>query len=188
MQDGVPDCAVISGGEPLGICGTGFVDLMAGLVRSDKLTEKGQFTSTVPPEGFVLARGKQDILLSRGDVDLFQRAKAAIGVGIQVLLEQACMGYGDLRRICVSGAFGTALDVVNAQEIGLLPGIPLDQVELCGNTALAGCEHALLSPGVVEHLEHLGTQARIINLAQCPEFYTLFLEHLYLRPCVEGVK
>jgi uncharacterized 2Fe-2S/4Fe-4S cluster protein (DUF4445 family) len=186
MQEGVPECAVIAGGEPLGLCGTGLVDLMAELVRSGILTAKGKFVPTVPPEGFVLVRGNRDIVLSKEDVDLIQRAKAAIGVGIQVLLEQACMEYEDIRRICVSGAFGAALDVVNAQEIGLLPRIPHDRIELCGNTALAGCELALFSPEVVVQLEHLGDQARIVNLAHCPEFYSLFLEHLYLRSC-EGV-
>jgi uncharacterized 2Fe-2S/4Fe-4S cluster protein (DUF4445 family) len=188
MQEGIPECAVIADGEPLGICGTGLVDLVAELVRSGILTAKGRFVSTVPPEGFVLVRGDQDIVLSKEDVDLFQRAKAAIGVGIQVLLEQACMEYGDIRCICVSGAFGAALDVVNAQEIGLLPRIPPDRIELCGNTALAGCELALFSPEVVVQLEHLGNHARIVNLAHYPEFYSLFLEHLYLRPCDGGVK
>lgn len=188
MKDGVPHCTVIGGGEPLGLCGTGLVDLIAELVRAGILTEKGQFTSTVPPEGFVLTRGSRDIILSKGDVDLFQRAKAAIGVGIQVLLEQAGMGYEGLQRICVSGAFGTALDIINAQEIGLVPIIPPDHVELCGNTALSGCERALFSPDVVEQLEYLSLQARIVNLAHYPEFYTLFLEHLYLRPCMVVVK
>jgi uncharacterized 2Fe-2S/4Fe-4S cluster protein (DUF4445 family) len=185
MQDGCPQITVIGDGEPQGLCGTGLVDLMAELLRSGILTEKGQFVTTVPTEGFVLTHGKKGITLSKGDVDLFQRAKAAIGVGIQVLLEQAGMGYGDLQRICVSGTFGSALDIGNAQETGLLPRIPPDRIELCGNTALTGCERALLYPDVVEQLEHLSSQARIVNLAHCPEFYSLFLEHLYLRPCVE---
>ena len=185
MGDGVADCEVIGGGEPLGICGTGLVDLVAGLISSGELTAKGRFASTVPAAGFLLARGKADIVLCKGDVDLFQRAKAAVAVAIQVLLQRAGMAYGDLRRICVSGAFGAALDVVNAQRIGLLPVAAPDRVELCGNTALAGCELALLSPAVVERLAYLGTQARIVNLAHCPEFSTLFLEHLYLRPCEE---
>jgi uncharacterized 2Fe-2S/4Fe-4S cluster protein (DUF4445 family) len=185
MQDGCPQITVIGDGEPEGLCGTGLVDLMAELLRSGILTEKGQFAPSVSAEGFVLTQGTQGITLSKGDVDLFQRAKAAIGVGIQVLLEQAGMGYGDLQRICVSGTFGSALDIANAQETGLLPRIPPDRIELCGNSALTGCERALLSPDAAEKLEHLSSQARIVNLAHCPEFYTLFLEHLYLRPCVE---
>ena len=188
MPDGVPQCTVIGGGEPQGLCGTGLVDLIAELVGSGALTEKGLFASNLPPEGFALTQGAQAIVLSKADIDLFQRAKAAIGVGIQVLLERAGMGYGGLQRIFVSGAFGAALDIAHAGEVGLLPKVPPDRVELCGNTALTGCERALLSPDALLRLEHLSRQAKIINLAHHPEFPALFLEQLYLRPCREGAK
>ena len=158
------------------------MDLIANLVRSGRLTNLGRFTPTVPKEGFALVRDKRDIVLTKRDVDVFQRAKAAIGVGINVLLAQAGMGCEDLRRICVGGAFGRFLNVANAQEIGLLPMIQPDLVELCGNTALAGCEDMLLSPVVVELLKSLGNEARIINLSQCLDFDHIFLENLYLQP------
>ena len=182
FKEGVLDFAIIAGSEPRGICGSGLVDLIANLVRSGRLTNMGRFAPTVPREGFALVRGERDIVLTKGDVDVFQRAKAAIGVGIQVLLAQADMGYEDLRRICVGGAFGRFLNVANAQEIGLLPKIQPDLVELCGNTALAGCEDALLLPVAVERLKNLRDQAKIINLSQCLDFDNLFLENLYLQP------
>lgn len=181
-QDGGLDVAVIAGLKPRGLCGSGLVDLIANLVRSGRLTNMGRFAPTVPREGFALVRGEQDIVLTKGDVDVFQRAKAAVGVGIQVLLAQADMGYEDLRRICVGGAFGCFLNVANAQEIGLLPNVQPDLVELCGNTALAGCEDVLLSPVAVERLKNLRDQVKIINLSQYPDFDDMFLENLYLQP------
>jgi uncharacterized 2Fe-2S/4Fe-4S cluster protein (DUF4445 family) len=182
FRDGALDFAVIAGSRPRGICGSGLVDLIAGLVRSGRLTNKGQFAPDVSREGFVLARGEQAIVLTKRDVDVFQRAKAAIGAGIQVLLTQAAMGYKDLRRIYVGGLFGRFLDVVNAREIGLLPVIPPERVELRGNTALAGCAEALLSPVAVQFLKDLRDRARIINLSRWPDFDELFLANLYLRP------
>jgi uncharacterized 2Fe-2S/4Fe-4S cluster protein (DUF4445 family) len=122
------------------------------------------------------------MVLTKSDVDVFQRAKAAIGTGIQVLLTQAAMGYKDLRRIYVGGLFGRFLDVVNAQEIGLLPVIPPECVDLCGNTALAGCAEILLSPVAVQRLKDLREQTRIINLSRWPDFDDLFLTNLYLQP------
>ncbi|MCP5157989.1 MAG: DUF4445 domain-containing protein [Gammaproteobacteria bacterium] len=181
-QNGVFDFTVLAGSEPRGFCGSGLVDLIAGLVRSGQLTRMGRFSPTIPSEGFGLIRGERDLVLTKRDVDMFQRAKAAIGVGIQVLLANAGMGCQDLRRICVSGAFGSSLDVPNAQEIGLLPRISPDRVELCGNTALTGCEEVLLSPVAARRLQHLKDRARIINLSQCSDFDTLFLENLYLQP------
>jgi uncharacterized 2Fe-2S/4Fe-4S cluster protein (DUF4445 family) len=182
LRKGALDFAVLSDGEPRGICGSGLVDLIAALVRSGRLTDKGQFAPDVPRAGFVLARGAQSMVLTKRDVDLFQRAKAAIGTGIQVLLTQAAMELKDLRRIYVGGLFGRFLDVVNAQEIGLLPAIPPERVDLCGNTALAGCAQALLSSAADQSLKELTDQTRIINLSRWPDFDDLFLTHLYLQP------
>ncbi|MGD9367416.1 MAG: ASKHA domain-containing protein [Desulfobacteraceae bacterium] len=178
----VLDFAVISDSQPRGLCGSGLVDLIAGLVRSGSLTNKGQFGPDVPQEGFVVARGEHTIVLTKSDVDMFQRAKAAIGTGVQVLLTQAEMEYKDLRRIYVGGLFGRFLDVVNAQQIGLLPVIPPERVDLCGNTALAGCSEALLSSIAVQRLKELRDRTRIINLSRWPDFDDLFLTNLYLQP------
>jgi uncharacterized 2Fe-2S/4Fe-4S cluster protein (DUF4445 family) len=176
------DLAVIGDSKPRGLCGSGLVDLIAGLVRSGSLNKKGQFAPHVPQTGFTIAPGGPAMVLTKSDVDLFQRAKAAIGTGIQVLLTQAEMGYNDLRRIYVGGLFGRFLDVVNAQQIGLLPAIAPERVELCGNAALAGCAQFLLSPVAVQRLKGIGEQTRVINLSHWPDFDDLFLTNLYLQP------
>jgi uncharacterized 2Fe-2S/4Fe-4S cluster protein (DUF4445 family) len=185
-RDGSIAFDVIADSEPAGLCGSGLVDLIACLVRSGLLTRMGRFVPSVPGEGFALGRGVRDIILTRRDVDMFQRAKAAIGTGIQVLLAKAGIGCADLRRICVGGFFGSFLDIASAHEIGLLPVIPPDNIELCGNTALAGCADLLLSSAAVERLRNLGERARLINLSGCPDFDELFLKNLYLLPMGES--
>jgi len=181
-QDGTPDFAVIGGAQARGICGSGLVDLIANLVRTGRLTNMGRFTSSVSGNGFALVQGEREIVLTKGGVDVFQRAKAAIGAGVDVLLTHADMRYKDLRRICVGGAFGSFLDVANAQEIGLLPRIQPELVELCGNTALAGCEDAILAHVAAQNMVHLRDRLKIVNLSQCLEFEDIYLEHLYLQP------
>jgi uncharacterized 2Fe-2S/4Fe-4S cluster protein (DUF4445 family) len=175
---------VIGGAQPQGLCGSGVVDLMAGLVRSGQLSSRGRFTSGVPEEGFHLGVGGRDLVFTGADVDLFQRAKAAIGVGISVLLDRAGWRNKDLRQVCVGGAFGRALAIGNAQALGLLPAIAPERIALCGNTALAGCTAALLSPAARERCQRLVGQSRVINLSACPDFDERFLDHLYLRPMV----
>jgi len=182
MKDGIFDYSIIAGSKPSGICGSGLVDFIAGLVRSGLLNELGRFATTVPERGFEVVPDDQKIVLTKRDVDMFQRAKAAIGVGIQVLLAQADMRSEDLRRICVGGAFGRFLNIENAQAIGLLPMIQPERVELCGNIALAGCEEMLLSPDTVHRLKDLGSKTKIVNLSQCLDFEDIFLENLYLQP------
>jgi uncharacterized 2Fe-2S/4Fe-4S cluster protein (DUF4445 family) len=185
LQNGVLDFSVISDSEPCGLCGLGLVNLMAALVESGRLTNQGRFVPDDSNGRFVLIQGEQTMVLTKRDVDMFQRAKAAVGTGIQVLLTQTEMGYKDLRRIHVSGLFGRFLDVVNAQQIGLLPMIPPECVGWCGNTALAGCAKFLLSSAVVQRLKGLRGRIRIINLYCWPDFDDLYLTNLYLQPMQE---
>jgi uncharacterized 2Fe-2S/4Fe-4S cluster protein (DUF4445 family) len=116
------------------------------------------------------------------DIDIFQRAKAAIGAGVEFLLGCAGLRAEDARRICICGVFGRYLNVRNAQSIGLLPGASPERVQLCGNTALAGCEALLLSSGKKDYLNVLREKCQLINLSQAPEFEDLFLKNLYLQP------
>ncbi|WP_129671425.1 ASKHA domain-containing protein [Candidatus Chloroploca sp. Khr17] len=182
FRDGMIEPSVIADTAPRGICGSGLVDLIANLISADLLTSVGRFAPQVPNEGVFIAHGERNIVLTRNDVDLFQRAKAAIGTGCQVLLREAGLVAQDLGRICLGGAFGHFLDVRNAQAIGLLPNINPDRVELYGNTALLGCEDLLRSPVACEHLTTLRARTTMINLGQCDDFDELFLENLFLQP------
>ena len=185
FESGITECQTIAGEEARGLCGTGIVDLIAGLVRSAVLDEKGRFAPAFAETGFVIGGGDPVLVLAKGDVDLFQRAKAAVGAGIQVLMQEAGVGYPDLDRVFVGGTFGKSLDTVNAAALGLLPPVPPEKIELCGNTALAGCELALLSPVSSACLRAIGKRARLINLAPHPDFEDIYLENLYLRPMEE---
>jgi uncharacterized 2Fe-2S/4Fe-4S cluster protein (DUF4445 family) len=173
---------VIAGAEPRGLCGTGLVDLLARLVGNGTLNVKGQFAPSVPDDGFPLFPGKGELVLTKRDIDIFQRAKAAIGVGIEVLLAKAGMGRNDLRRVCIGGVFGQSLDIASATVIGLLPAIPGRAMETAGNTALSGCEVLLCTADIDERLRDAQSRVRIVNLSDCPDFDALFFEHLYLQP------
>lgn len=172
---------VIGGGNAKGICGSGLVDLIAFLRNTGALTPTGKLRPPHSRDGFVVQR-EPLIRLTHRDVDMFQRAKAAIGVGIKTLLARARMSAEQLDRVCVCGAFGEHLNVCNAQAIGLLPTTSPERIELCGNTALAGCEQLLLSPAGAVALDALRRQATIVNLSESSDFESLFLESLYLQP------
>jgi uncharacterized 2Fe-2S/4Fe-4S cluster protein (DUF4445 family) len=176
------DYRVIEDGQAKGICGSGLVDLIACLLATGRLTRVGKFTGPQGTPGFAPTSANPAVRLDVKGVDMFQRAKAAIGAGICALLARARMGVEQLQRVCVCGAFGQYLDVANAQAIGLLPATPPQRVQLCGNAALGGCELLLLSPRKQADLAILRRDAMIVNLAQAPDFDSLFLECLYLQP------
>lgn len=133
-------------------------------------------------DGYVVLQTDPVLRLTKKDVDTFQRAKGAIGAGISTLLARAQLRATELSRVCVCGVFGLNLNIRNAQRVGLLPDTPAERVELCGNTALAGCERLLLSPERTTQLEALRKRTAIVNLSQSSDFDALFLENLYLQP------
>lgn len=172
---------VIGGGRARGVCGSGLVDLIACLLADGELSPSGRLTAEHGPGGYVVQGEAPPIGLTNGDVDTFQRAKAAIGVGVATLLADAGTEAAALERVCVCGAFGRHLDAANARLIGLLPDVPLERIELSGNAAMAGCERLLLSPESGAELDAVRDEALIVNLARTDDFADLFLENLYLR-------
>lgn len=185
LKNGGLDFDVIADDEPRGLCGSGLVDLVACLVDASLLTPRGNFAPPVPSEGYVLDRTSGRVVLTKRDVDLFQRAKAAIASGTQALLSRAGMERKDLRRICIGGFFGRFLDPGSALRIGLLPAVSPERIELRGCTALAGCAEALLSPDRLQLLKRVGKEARLVDLSRYPGFDELYLNNLYLLPTEE---
>jgi len=176
------DYQVISNQEPKGICGSGFVDLIAHLLEADLINEKGKFKSEKLQNGFAFLKDFQNIIITSKDIDLFQRAKAAIGTGIQCLLASSGIRLNQLEKVYICGVFGRYLNIGNAQKFGLLPDLHEEIFQLCGNTALAGCELLLVYPEMRQQLQLLRDKAHIINMSNYSAFESLFLENLFLYP------
>ncbi|MCL4500592.1 MAG: ASKHA domain-containing protein [Deltaproteobacteria bacterium] len=175
---------VIGGEDPQGFCGSGLVDLIARLLEIGQLTRTGRFSKGPGPR-WTVAPGTAPLDLSLEDVDNLQRAKGAIGTGMQILARHSGGKLSKLQRVCVAGEFGHFLDVASAQFIGLLPMVPKDRVELICDAALRGCSDLLLSAAAAEQLSGIRTSAKLINLALAPDFEELFLANLYLEPLKE---
>jgi uncharacterized 2Fe-2S/4Fe-4S cluster protein (DUF4445 family) len=173
---------VIGGGEPEGVCGSGLVDWIACLLDRGTLSRRGTFADRGTETPPALCGEQNEVFLSKRDVDVFQRAKAAIGAGIRLLGQRAGINCDNLRRVVSTGLFGSALDVANAQAIGLLPVVAPERVETYDNLALAGCEMMLQSPEGLRGVEPLRARAKLVNLAQCPEFEEMFVQGLFLEP------
>jgi uncharacterized 2Fe-2S/4Fe-4S cluster protein (DUF4445 family) len=173
---------VMGGGKPTGVCGSGLVDWVACLRQTGMLSSRGNLVDGTVEGALSLGGRGSEIILRKRDVDVFQRAKAAIGAGVQLLAQRAGVACQDLRRIVTTGLFGRSLDVTNAQAIGLLPSIAPERVDGYDNLALAGCEIVLTSVEGARAVEILRGRARLMNLGQCAEFEDLFVQNLFLAP------
>lgn len=172
--------SVLGDGPARGICGSGLVDAVAVLRQMGRLDRIGRFRQGTE-DSLVLAEGEMRVALMRGDIDVLQRAKAAIGAGVAWLCARADVSPADLRCVYATGAFGHLLDIEHARQIGLLPNVEADRVRLEGNSALAGCELLLFSPDRDELLAAVRALVDVHNLAEDAAFETLFVENLYLQ-------
>ncbi len=175
------DIRVLGDAEPLGVCGSGVVDAIAWLRCNGRLDKVGRF---IPRDnaGFVLHDGVQRIELRPADIDVLQRAKAAIGAGVRWLCRKAGVRLDRVHTVYACGAFGRLLDAEHARQIGLLPPLASAAVKTEGNAALAGCEALLLAPEAERMREAVVRAVRVYNLAEDADFETLFVENLYLQP------
>jgi len=164
------------------VCGSGLVDWVACLRQAGVLSSRGNLVDGAAEGALSLGGKGSEIILRKRDVDVFQRAKAAIAAGVQLLERRAGVACQDLRRIVTTGLFGRSLDVANAQAIGLLPAIAPERVETYDNLALAGCEIVLTSSEGARAVEAVRGRARLLNLGQCAEFEDLFVQSLFLAP------
>ena len=192
---------VIGDAEPQGLCGSGLVDAVTGLVKVGLLDSSGRFIpeeqaaviapglagrlTTIGKERvFVLHwRGPEEdpaesIYLSQRDVRELQFAKAAIATGWQILLEEAGLEAADVKQVLLAGSFGSYLSPASAIRIGLVPKVPVMRVVSAGNVAGEGAKMALLSlrerAGGLALLE----EVRYVELSDRADFNDRFIEQL----------
>jgi len=168
--------------EPMGICGSGLIDAIASILKLGYVRLNGRFSKDYNSQKVTLCESTPGVSITAGDIDVFQRAKAAIAAGIIDLLEDTCQELENIRHIYICGAFGQHLNIENAQVLGLLPHLPAERFEIFGNAALAGCEELLQSAELQSDIDLIKKKAKIINLAQSENFEYNFINNLYLTP------
>jgi len=168
--------------DPIGFCGSGIIDALAAMRKTGITLQNGTFNPDSPyvhsdPQGvgrsFKLPGS--DLQITLKDVRQVQLAKAALRVGIQVLLKHA--GVTRLNRTTLTGAFGAAFNWHSARDIGLLaPGNLHGDVASAPNLAGAGAIKALLNIQRRAEIEARAPDVKFIDLAAEPDFTTRFSE------------
>jgi uncharacterized 2Fe-2S/4Fe-4S cluster protein (DUF4445 family) len=162
--------AVIGGGEPRGICGSGLVDAVACGLDQGRILPSGRLAGgakTLP-----LVPGLE---LTQADIRQLQLAKGATAAGIKILLERLGAKAADVKRLYLAGAFGNYIVRANAQRIGLLD-FTEGQVSASGNTALLGARLALFRPD--DDFGDLRRFTRHIPLNADPRFEDIYVESM----------
>ena len=192
IVDGKVHIYTIEDKPPVGICGSGILDVVAEMRKSEVIDEKGALQVESPlvrpekplPE-FVLVPAEEsghghDIALTRKDVNEVQLAKAAIRVGIDILLEEAGIDTDEIDAFIVAGAFGTYINLASAIEIGMFPSLPLERFDQVGNAAGLGAKQMLLSAPAREKALEISRKVKYIELTTHPDFQNKFIKAMYL--------
>lgn len=192
------DIAAIGGqavAADAGVCGSAYVDFLATGRACGLLHSNGRFARErwleVPPalriedeDGLALRlagdHGGRGPRISEVDVAHLLQAKAAIGAGIDTLLDVAGISARNIGQVYLAGGFGMHIDVAHAIKMGLLPGFAVEQIRVVGNTSLAGALLALLDRSVLQDMESLRTRIEVIELNLQPNFEDRYIDHLSL--------
>ncbi len=190
IADGKVEYKTIGDESPVGLCGSGILDVVAQLRLTDLLNTKGRLEGrgVRQAEGdaeFVIVGEAESgngraITVTQHDIRELQLAKGAIRCGIEALLQEAGIAARDLDRVIIAGAFGTYIDVESAITIGLLPVLPLDRVSQVGNAAGTGARLALISRTHRQQAQEIASRVSYLELARTPRFMRNFAEAMYL--------
>jgi uncharacterized 2Fe-2S/4Fe-4S cluster protein (DUF4445 family) len=185
IAEGRVEYKTIGDAPPVGICGSGILDVMAHLRLAGLLDARGRIGESPwsrEADGaieFVIAGDRESgsgraITVTQGDIRELQLAKGAIRAGIETLLQDAGIAASDLEQVIIAGAFGTYIDVESAITIGLLPELPLERISQVGNAAGTGARLALISQGHRQKAQEIAQRVRYIELARSPRFMRNF--------------
>ena len=188
------ECVTIGGTRPVGICGSGYIDLIGALFRCGIIDRQGALRSDIPsprvrvgedgPE-FVLvwsveSETGRDIVITQTDIEVLIRSKGAIFSAARLLVEKMGMTFEEVDKIYIGGGFGNYLSIEKAIWIGMLPDLPLERFEFIGNSSLSGARMALFSAEAQRKAGEIAARMTNIEMCEEPAYMGEYMSALFL--------
>jgi uncharacterized 2Fe-2S/4Fe-4S cluster protein (DUF4445 family) len=183
--------------DALGICGSGIIDLLAGLLDAGVIDWTGLIQvdarDSLPPKlgARIVMRGeerqvivlrpgeagaRQEIVLSQDDVRQVQLAKGAIASGVMMLQHVAGVPSETVAELMLAGGFGNYVSIESALRIGLIPPLPRERIRYVGNAASLGAQLCLVSESERARAEAVAGRIEHVSLAAHPDFEEIFVD------------
>jgi uncharacterized 2Fe-2S/4Fe-4S cluster protein (DUF4445 family) len=180
-----------------GICGSGLIDLMAGLLDAGVVDWTGLIDldrrDALPPalrervrqvgeerQVVVLRPGEagaaQEIVLTQNDIRQVQLAKGAIASGVAMLQHIAGVPSERLAELMLAGGFGNYVSIRSALRIGLIPPLPEEKIRYVGNAASLGAQLCLVSEAERARADRVARAIEHVSLAAHPDFQDIFVD------------
>ncbi|MCM8832933.1 MAG: ASKHA domain-containing protein, partial [Candidatus Omnitrophica bacterium] len=158
---------------PIGICGSGLIDLLNEMLKNKIIDQK--------------ARLKNDPFYITGDIkitqqDIFQliTSKAAIKTSWQVLSKIYPVDIKNIDKIFIAGGFGNFINIESAIKIGLIPDVEKSKIIKIGNGSLVGAREILLCYEKRKVAENIAKKVEHVRINEIEKDYNYILaENMY---------
>jgi uncharacterized 2Fe-2S/4Fe-4S cluster protein (DUF4445 family) len=181
-------CHTIGDQPPVGVCGSGIIDLAAQLFLSGMIDIRGKLVPEAcgaryrEPDGFpalvvVPARDSGtgcDLVITQADLDSLVRSKAAMYTILETLTATVGIRFAELAAFNVAGTFGAFIDPQAAITIGMLPDLPLSTFRALGNSSLGGARLVLTDAQAVDGVDRIRDRITYLELNVNQEFMNRF--------------
>lgn len=181
------------GQKPVGLCGSGIIDVIAELFRCGIISPKGKFVR----EGdrvrhdhygigsYVLAfkeeaAGHKDVEINEVDIDNFIRAKGAIFSAICTMLRSLDFDVSMIENVYVAGGIGSGINMRNAVTIGMFPDVEIDKFHYIGNSSLTGAYNMTFSTEAEQKVHDLAHNITYMELSTDPSYMDEFVAACFI--------
>lgn len=171
-----PALSTIDNKLPIGLCGSGAIQLCAELLRHGYVTEDGILTERFPEKGIYLAPsiGGEPLFFTPEDFRNIQLAVSAIAAGIDTLAHAAGITPSEIPITYLGGGFGFYLSLADCHTLGMFSALPENSIQTMGNTCLRGLWKYSLHPDA--QIWNLPVQD--VVLADSTYFQNQFIHHM----------
>jgi uncharacterized 2Fe-2S/4Fe-4S cluster protein (DUF4445 family) len=180
--DGHLSSSTIDGAPAVGLCGSGLVDAVAGLLRAGVIAKSGYLRSAdeclsqgVPgalverlvrvPSGQRAVGIDGSVAVTATDVRQLQLAKGSIAAGLSLLMRRLGVDAGRIAEVLVAGTFGAFLRKESLVAIGLLPPIDPERIRFIGDAAGAGARLMLVDGQARRRAAEAAARCEYVELA-----------------------
>lgn len=188
-----PSFQVVGNEKPIGLCGSGIIDVISELFSAGIINPKGKIVK----EGerirrdkygmgsYVLAFAKdagadKNVEITEVDIDNFIRAKGAIFSAIRTMLASLEFDISMIENVYVAGGIGSGINMKNAVNIGMFPDIPLELFHYIGNSSLAGAYTMLLSNAAEKKTYEIAGNMTYLELSTVPGYMDEFVAACFI--------
>ena len=181
------------GTKPIGLCGSGIIDVISELFKCRMISPKGKFIregkrirhDKYGMGSYVLAFEEEagsvkDVEITEVDIDNFIRAKGAIFSAIRTMLSSLDFDVSMIESVYVAGGIGSGINMKNAVNIGMFPDIPIECFHYIGNSSLTGAYTMLLSTQAEKKTYEVARNMTYLELSTVPSYMDEFVAACFL--------